>query len=626
MRKSRAGSQLIRRISSPRIVSRDPKLNLVSSGPTEPKPSIRFKVGIQMCCSKFLCLATCTFIVSACSQQPDVETAANDWVLTNGKIYTVNPDQSWAEAVVIRDGKFFYVGDNEGAQAFVSAGVETTDLNNRMLIPGLVDAHTHPGQIDLIQFDASFDATNRDAFILELEAYAAANPGDDWLRGCCWPVISFVDGDLGPDRVELDRIFPDRPVWINSNAGHSFWLNSLALQALGLDEDSRDPRFPIAMYKRDATGRLTGWVKEGAGWQLMDDVFEVDRERHENSMRAMLQTLSEHGVTTVYDAGNKDFNDLVYSFLSKLDQAGELPVRYEGTYRISTPDRVSLGIAEMRRFRETYGGERLKFSAIKLFMDGVHENRSGAMLEAYADNPDHVSDTTLTLDQMVDFLLQLHEERLDLHVHVIGDLATKVVLDALELAQENVGEDFYPRVSVAHLQNVDPGDWPRFAELGVTANFTAWWLGADQPDPVAAGLGPEKANDTYRARAIFDAGGNVSFSSDDWTLPVLSPFLGMQVAHTRQYPREWLAADDDPDASRQPESEKLPLELLLEGYTINGAYQLRMEDSIGSIEVGKSADFVVLKENLFEIDPYALHKIKPDTVVMGGQTVQGQLD
>ena len=565
------------------------------------------------------------FALVACSQPDDVQPIANDWVLTNGKFYTVDLEQSWAEAVVIRDGKFIFVGDNEGAQAFVTKQTEVTNLNGHMIIPGLVDAHTHPGQIDLIQFDATFAATKRDAFIRELEEYAEANPGTDWLRGCCWPVIEFVAGDSGPDRIELDRIFPDRPVWINSNAGHSFWLNSEALQALGLDEDSPDPRFPIAMYKRDTSGRLTGWVKEGAGWQLMDEVFNVDRVRHEDSMRAMLQTLSEHGVTTVYDAGNKDFNDRVYGFLSKLDQAGELPVRYEGTYRISTPDRVDIGIAEMKRFREVYGGENLKFTTIKLFMDGVHENRSGAMLEAYADNPNYVSDTTLTQDQMVSFLSKLHAERLDLHVHVIGDLATKVVLDALEIAQANIGESFYPRVSVAHLQNVDPGDWVRFAELDVSANFTAWWLGADQPDPVAAGLGPEKANDTYRAKAIFDAGGNVTFSSDDWTLPVLSPFLGMQVAHTRQYPREWLAASDDPDVIREPESEKLPLELLLKGYTINGAYQLRMEDNIGSIAVGKSADFVVLEQNLFEVDPYALHKVKPRSVIMGGRVIQGKI-
>ena len=568
-------------------------------------------------------LAICAVAVSACSQAP--EPPAADWVLTNGKIYTVDENQPWAEAVIIKDGEFVYVGDNAGADTYISEGVTTTDLGGRMLIPGMVDAHTHPGQIDLVQYNASFEASGREAFLAELEAFAEANPGEDWVLGCCWPVIDFVVEDRGPDRVDLDRIFPKRPVWIVSNAGHSSWLNSPALDALGIDEDSKDPRFPIAMYKRDDEGRLTGWVKEGAAWQRMEEVFPVNQVLHEDSMRAMLQDLSEHGVTTLYDAGNKHRHDEIYGFMSDLERAGELPLRIEGTYRISTPDRRDLAISEMKRFREAYGGERLRFTTIKLFMDGVHENRSGAQLEPYADDPNYRADTTLTVEQLRDYLVRLHEEKFDLHVHVIGDLAVKRVLDAVELAKAEVGEDFYPRVAVAHLQNVDPGDWPRFAELDVSANFTPWWLGADQPDPAAAGLGPELANDTYRVRALMDAGGNVTFSSDDWRLGFLSPFLGMQVAHTRQYPREWLGDDDDPDMIREPASEKLPIELLIRGYTINGAYQLRMEDEIGSIETGKAADFVVLGQDLVEVDPYTLHTVKPDAVVLEGELVQGSL-
>ncbi|MGI9234190.1 MAG: amidohydrolase family protein, partial [Woeseiaceae bacterium] len=329
---------------------------------------------------------------------------------------------------------------------------------------------------------------------------------------------------------------------------------------------------------------------------------------------------------TLYDAGTKEFSDRVYSFLAALEQNGELPVRYEGTYRISTPDRRMLAITEMKRFRETWGGKRLQFNTIKLFMDGVHENRSGALLEPYADDPDYVSDTTLSVDELRDYLVELHKERFDLHVHVIGDLATKSVLDALEAAKADVGESFYPRVSVAHLQNIDPGDWSRFAELGVSANFTPWWHGFDDPDPVGAGLGAERDGDTYRARALFDMGANVTFSSDDWRLNMLSPFLGMQVGHTRQYPREWLTEDQDRDAFRGPDSEKLPLPFLVKGYTINGAWQLRMEDRIGSIEVGKSADLVMLGQNLFDADPYTLHTMKPDAVILEGGLVQGSLD
>jgi len=564
-------------------------------------------------------------LTSACGDDGSRKSdPAADQVYVSGRIYTVNEAMPWAEAVAVRDGRIVYVGDDQGAAQFTENGAITIDLAGRMVIPGIVDAHTHPGQIDMMQNDASFTAQGRDEFLAELQTYANENQGDGWVRACCWPVIDFVAGDKGPDRADLDPIFPDRPVWITSSAGHSFWLNSAALAELGLDADSKDPKFPVAIYKRDDNGRLTGWLKEGAGWQLMERVFEIDQTLHETSMRAMLQTLSEHGVTTVFDAGNK-VNDPVYRYLSKLDRAGELPVRYEGSYRISTPDRTAIAIAELKRFRENYGGDRLRFNTIKLFMDGVHENRSGAMLEAYSDDSTYVSDTTLSVEELRDFLLDLHKEKLDLHVHVIGDLAVKRVLDAVEAARMDVGNTFYPRVSVGHLQNVDPGDWARFAELGVTANFTPWWLGPDQPDPVEPGLGPGRANDTYRARAISDAGGNVTFSSDDWTLNVLSPFLGMQVGHTRQYPREWLADEEDPDLIREPASEQLPIELLIKGYTLNGAYQLRMEDEIGSIEVGKSADLVVLPVSLFEVDKYSLHTVTPDAVVMEGKVVQGSL-
>lgn len=562
-----------------------------------------------------------TVLVAACSQEPVGQ--SEDWVLTNGRIHTVDQAQPLAEAVVIRDRDFIYVGDNEGAKAFIVDGARITDLRGRLVIPGIVDAHTHPGQIDLTRYEARFEARTRDEFLRELGEYAHENPGDNWLFGCCWPVQEFVDGTLGPDRRDLDPIFPDRPVWLMSTGGHSFWLNSRALAALGLDQDSRDPKFPVAMYKRDDDGRLTGWVKEGAAWVRVNEVFEVDAAIHEASMRDMLDALSSFGVTTLYDAGTKGFADRVYDFLSKLDRAGELPVRYEASYRISIPQNVKHAIPEMTRYREIYGGKRLRFNTIKLFMDGIHENRSSAVLEPFSDDPEFFSDTILSVEELRDFLLELHEAQFDLHVHVIGDLATKRVLDAVEQAKQIVGHNFYPRVSVGHLQTVDPGDWPRFKALDVSANFTPWWSGVDDPHPIGAGLDEARHNAQFRVKAIADAGGNVTFSSDTWNLSRLSPYLGMQVGHTRQYPREWLTPEQDPDAILHPASEMLPIDLLIRGYTLNGAYQLRMEDRIGSIEVGKSADLVILGQNLFDTDRYAIHKITPDAVVMEGALVHG---
>ena len=547
-----------------------------------------------------------------------------DWVLTNGQIYTVDENQPWAEAAVIREGDFVYVGSNAGAAAY--AAENATDLGGRMVIPGIVDGHTHPGLYGIEQYNAGFVETDREAFLEELRIWAEDNPGEDWVRGCCWPVITYVDGPVGPDRRELDEIFPDRPVWLTSSSWHSYWLNSRALEALGVDEDSEDPRFPIAIYKRVDDGRLTGWLKEGAGWQFFGQVFEINEDIHNASVREFLQYLSMRGVTTLYDGGNLDYSDAVYQLLYDLEEAGELPIRYEGTYMVSVPARRAHAVAEMRRFREAYGGERLQFNTIKLFMDGIHENRSSAMFEPFTDDLDYESNTTLTPEELHDWLIELHEAQFDLHIHAIGDFAVNVVLEGVEMARTTVGDDFYPRVTMAHLQNIHPGDRERFAELGVSANFTAWWHGIDSPDPALAGLGPERSHQSYPVRPLYDSGANVTFSSDDWRLDVLSPFLGIQVGHTRQYPDIMLSGDQDPEAFKGPASEKLPLEYMIRGFTINGAYQLRMEDRIGSIESGKSADFVVLPENLFEVNPKTIYTLMPDAVIMEGELIQGQME
>ena len=554
-----------------------------------------------------------------------------DLILTGAKIFTSNKQQPWAEAVAIKNGRFIYVGDTTGTSKYLSDNTHSVDLKGRLVIPGLVDAHAHPGYIDVEHF-GDISETSEKEMLAAVKKYADEHPDDEWLRLCCWPVDMYVGGGQGPNKQKLDAVVLDRPVWFVSEWWHSSWLNSKALEVLGVDKNTPDPKPGVATYVRESNGEPTGWVKEGAGWQHFAEQFRINegvhKKSHEESMVASLQILSEAGITTLYDAGNFGYEDLVYSFMAKLEKEGELPVRYEGTYQIFTPERAKLAISEMKRYRKEYGGDRLQFNTVKLFMDGIYQNHSSGLLKPFVDDPGYVANTMLTVEELRDFLLELSKEQFDIHVHTMGDLAVRRVLDAVEAAKDIAKVDFYPRVTIAHLGLIDSADLPRIKKLGVICNYTPWWFTADHDDPLKISLGEDRYGNMYSAKSLFDFGINVTFSSDEWwggeLLPTyLNPYFGMQVGHTRQYPKEWWEEYDE--GIRSPGNEQLSIEQLIAGYTQNAAHQLRMENQIGSIETGKLADLVVLSDNLFDMDRYKIWKVKPAAVLMEGAIIQGAL-
>ena len=553
-----------------------------------------------------------------------------DLILTGAKIFTSNEQQPWADSVAIRNGQFIFVGDSAGALEFHSDSTQLVDLDGRLVIPGLVDSHAHPGYIDVEQY-AEITATTEAALLTAVKDYAEAHPGDGWLRLCCWPVNLYVQGNRGPDKRLLDSVVSDRPVWFVSEWWHSGWLNSRAFEELGVDKNTPDPKPGVATIVRDNNGEPTGWIKEGGGWQFFAEHFPIDdpdhRKSHEENMVAGLRLLSESGVTTLYDAGNFGFEDLVYGFMAGLEAKGQLPVRYEGTYQVFTPERRHSAISEMKRYRREYGGERLQFNTVKLFMDGIYQNRTSALLEPYLDDPSYVGETLLSVEELRDFLLELSAEQFDLHIHAEGDLAVRRVLDAVESAQAIAIDGFYTRVTISHLGLIDPADLPRIKNLGVIANYTPWWFTTDQNDPERISLGNDRFERMFDPKTLYDLGIDVTLSSDEWwggeRLPTyLNPYFGMQVGHSRQYPSEWREEEEE---IRPPKDGQLSIEQIIMGYTQNGAYQLRMENEIGSIEKGKIADLVVLSDNLFEIDRDRIWKVKPAVVLMEGEVIQGSL-
>lgn len=582
---------------------------------------------VRNCVWRTLLLTVLATLGQACADNNLQESA--DLIITGASIFTSDKQNPWAEAVAIRDGKFVYVGEASGIDAYTSTN--TVNLEGQLIIPGIADGHSHPGYVNVENF-GEVEGDTQGELLAAVKVYADEHPDDEWLRLCCWPTAMFVHGNEGPRKEVLDAVVPDRLVWFESATAHDFWLNSRALERLGVDRNTPDPRPGLAMYARDENGEPSGWVKEGAGVQHFAKHFALNsdarKKEHKQSVAETLQVLSRHGVTSLFDAGNKGYGDLVYGVISELEKEGRLPVRYFGTYQIFTPERAKTAISEVKRYRREYGSDRLQFNSVKLFMDGISANQSAGFVEAYSGDTDYVGTTMLSVEELRDLLLELSEEKLDLLVHTIGDLAVRTVLDAVEAAKSIAKDDFYPRVTMAHLVLIDPIDLPRIKELGVISNFTPWWMGVEPNDVVKEFLGDERYSKMYQPRTVIDSGAVVSFSSDEWwggeMLPTyISPYLGMQVGHTRQYPKEWWETEDD--GVRSPSNERLDLEQLVEGYTRNGAYQLRLENELGSIEVGKLADLVVLDNNLFEVDRHEIWKVKPAAVMMEGQVIQGSL-
>ena len=440
-----------------------------------------------------------------------------DLIITGAKIYTSDEQQPWAEALAIKDGKFIYVGDSTGAAFFSSA--RTIDLQGRMVLPGLTDGHSHPGYVNVEDFD-DVEGDTPNELLASVKAYADDHPDKEWLRFCCWPTDMFVQGQTGPTKEALDAIVPDRLVWFESETGHDYWLNTMAMERLGITKETPDPRPGLAMFARDENGEPSGWLKEGAGVQYFANHFalvsEERRQHHKESVAQTLEILSRHGVTSLFDAGNKGFGDLVYGVVSQLEDEGRLPVRYYGTYQIFTPERANLAVSEVLRYREEYGSELLQFRSVKLFMDGITANQSAAFLQPYSTGSGKDGATMLSTEQLRDLLLELHEAKLDLMVHTIGDQSVRTVLDAVEAAQGETDGEFYPRVTIAHLVLIDPVDLERIEKLNVIANFTPWWIGVDNSAVVRNLLGEERYARTYQARTVFESGAVVSFSSDEW--------------------------------------------------------------------------------------------------------------
>lgn len=545
-----------------------------------------------------------------------------DYIIRNAKIFTSDKNNPIATTLVVKDGKFVYVGDEAGLPNYEG---KVTDLSGKFIMPGIIDSHVHitiPVGFEYAPIGERLEPNGKQEALEIMAKYIKEHPGEKRYRFLLEKV--YLNGE-DIVKEDLDAICPDAELQIQEGEGHSIWVNSKILERHGITDNSLDPIPGLAQYVRK-DGHVTGNCIEGAAEIpiILDSSMELTDEQVDATLQRWIDFSVEFGVSAVFDAGlpgDMKFHEKVYKRLCELDRQGKLPVYVDGCLVVNAERDAEEGLKQLKRMQRMYNTEHVKVHTLKIFMDGTQKIHTAAMVTPYVDV--HTTGATaFSAEGIAKLLKELNEANLDLHLHTVGERASRNVLDGVEMARKEMGDDLHVRVTCAHLEIQDDADLDRFAKLGVFANFTPHWHSGDTAES-ATWLGEERSKKQFRCKTVWDSGATVAWSSDNivfMDFMTWNPYLGMEVGmtrwineKTRNYPFT-VAAKVFP-----PENERMNIDQMIIGYTINGAKQLGIEAQKGSIEAGKDADFLVFDKDLLTAEHEGFSYNKPAQVFFGGK-------
>lgn len=547
--------------------------------------------------------------------------APADLLLVNGRVYTLawsdpagdgsaatdaphGPD-GWSpdgSVVAIRDGQILQVGGAEVAKRYRSGATNVIDLNGATVVPGLVDSHTHVIEMGMSQSKLSLlGLDDLDSILDAMRERARTLPAGEWLLA-----HSFDEGawaDRYPTKEPLDRLFGDRPVYVRGLHGFAGWLNSAALRAAGIGPGTPDPVGGTIV--RGADGEPNGMLLNNAV-QLSDAaVPPPSDDALDDAVVTGLRIMAAAGYVSVHEAG---LDARGQAAIERLAAADRLPIR---VYAMLKATETELARKWLAKGPDPVGDSMLTTRAIKGYYDGSLGARGARLLEDYRDQPGHrgVSGEDYGFDR--ELVAQLADAGFQIGIHAIGDAGNREVLDFYASLQPRADA----RHRIEHAQVVHPGDFVRFAELGLIASMEPAHCVEDMPW-VHDRIGVERAEGAYAWRTFRSNGVLLALNSD---LPGSSMdfFYGMHSAVTRQ------SRAGDPAGGWHP-AERLTAEEVLRGYTAWNAYAAHLEDRTGTLEPGKWADITVLNVDplrLGDEDPPGLLRGRVVTTIVAGRVV-----
>jgi len=580
--------------------------------------------------SKLSILGLALAVAFGCASQQPSEVA--DAVYTNGKIYTTNENQPWADAVAIKDGKFIAVGTADDVALVTGDGTQVNDLAGAFVMPGIGDTHVHQALVmpkrAFCGLPGTFYEPTEEETIEALKECIAKYPEDrEWFIAAGWTAPAMSDETL--TREFLDELIPDRPAYVeDETGGHQAWFNTKAMEAAAITRDYEDT--PEGYFSRTEDGDIAGRAYEGAVNPLLAALPPFDVELKKVAFSKLMDEALSKGVTAFGEAYVGMFDGDLLAW-QELQQEGKIH-QHVNLYFVG-----NLGTAELtpvETLEEWWNSYDLPGKkGVKLGMDGSIESFTAPLIDGYAQTDVDPVESPLPGDQLYDdasndlngeplipaeafarYVAELDEAGFQVKTHAIGDGSVRLVLDGFEQVIKANGNNRL-RHHIDHCSLVHPDDFPRFVDLDVSCTI---WPPLNAPVAYnVAGIKPVLKSDTwdrmYANRERWDAGIRLVNHTDAPAAP-LWPWFGMEASITRGFPGK-------PDREPMGEQHALTLEEVIRTYTINAAWSLRIDDITGSIEPGKYADMIVLNHNLFEIPATDIHKTEVQTTLFKGEVV-----
>jgi len=531
-------------------------------------------------------------------------------IFKNAAVYTVDPDRKWAQAIAISEDKIAFVGSNAEVSAYIEADSVVLDLDGKMVLPGFIDAHAHPSHaMDLVGNISLYSLKSLEEYQEAIRDFIEKHPDAVAYRGSGWEDELFPN--LGPTKDILDALIPDRPIALVSYDGHSLWVNSVALDRAKITKDTPDPEGGL-IERNPASGEPSGTLRETASKLIKGVIPDYTLEERTNALLAYQEMANRVGITLSHDAMLDHQSIAAYK---ELGRQGLQRMRFRGSFTIEPDLAIDDQIETLLKERSNLSHPSFQIHAAKIFVDGVIEGGTAYLLDPYAHNPKFRGEPIWDPESLKKLSIALDKEGIQIHYHVIGDAAARITLDAIETTQDLNGKRD-ARHLITHLQLVAPEDIPRFKKLGVVGIPQPFWFKIDDYYWKLAlpYLGTMRANKQYPMQSFIDAGVIVASASDFPVTIPFDPLIAIQTGITRS------EVDGTSSDVLWPE-ERSNLADMIASFTINGAYANFLEKEIGSLEIGKQADMVVLDKNLFEIPHTEIANTKVLLTFVAGKVV-----